>query len=132
MLVARVAVRGPRLVDVDVFAVAICGKELDLEFGEERVHSRLVRGDPLAAELVRLAAELRVPQASPHAVPRLEDDHVTTLGDELPRSRETGDAGADHHNVGLDQAGVHASLRSAAAAAARPVRTAPSMYPATH
>ena len=91
------------------------------------MHPRLVRGDPLAAELVGLAAELGVPETSADAVSCLEDDDVAALGHELAGGGEAGHARAHDGDVGLDQAGVHASLRSAAAAAARPVRTAPSM-----
>ena len=131
-LVAGVAPRVAMLVDVDVVAVAVRREELDAELTEQRVHPRLVRRDPLAAELVRLAAELRVPEPPTDAVARLEHDDVAALGDEPSRGSQPGDTGADDHDVGLDQAGAHASLRSAAAAAARPVRTAPSMYPAAH
>ena len=74
------------------------------------MHPRLVRRDPLAAELVRLAADLRVPEPPADAVARLEDDDVTALGDEPARSGEAGDARTDDGDVGLDQAGVHASL----------------------
>ena len=97
------------------------------ELLEQRVHARLVGRDPLAAELVRLAADLRVPETPADAVARLEHDDVATLRDEPTRRGEAGDTGADDRDVGLDQAGAHASLLSAAAAAARPVRTAPSM-----
>ena len=124
--------RAPGLVDVDVVTLAVRREELDPELVEQRVHPRLVRGDPLAAELVGLAADLRVPETSADTVSRLEDDDVATLGDEAAGSGEAGHARAHDGDVGLDQAGAHASLRSAAAAAARPVRTAPSMYPATH
>ena len=96
------------------------------------MHPRLVRGDPLASELVGLAAELRVPETAADTVSRLEDDDVAPLRYELAGGGETGHARAHDGDVGPDQAGAHASLRSAAAAAARPVRTAPSMYPATH
>ena len=41
---------------------------LEPELGEERVHLALVRGDPLATELVRLAAYLDVQQATADAV----------------------------------------------------------------
>ena len=119
--------RAPGLVDVHVVAVAVGGKELDPELGEQRVQPRVVRRDPLAAELVRLAADLGVPEPAADAVARLEDDDVAALRDETRRRREPGDPGADDGDVGLDQAGVHASFPSAAAAAARPVRTAPSM-----
>ena len=88
---------------------------------------RLVRSDPLAPELVRLAADLGVPEASTDAVARLQHDDVTPLGYELARRGEPGYTRADDGDVGLDQAGVDPWLPSAAAAAARPVRTAPSM-----
>ena len=121
------AVRTAGLVDVDVVAVAVRGEEVDPELVEQRVHARLVRRDPLAAELVRLAADLGVPEAPSDPVARLEDGDVASLGDEPARGSQSGHAGADDDDVGLDQAGVHASLLNAAAAAARPVRTAPSM-----
>ena len=130
--VGGVALRAPCLVDVDVVSVPVRGEELDAELVEQRVHSGLIRRDPLAAELVRLPADLRVPEATADAVARLEKDDVTPGDDELPCRREAGHARPDHDDLGLDQAGVHASLRSAAAAAPLPVRTAPSMYPATH
>ena len=126
-LVARVSPRAARLVDVDVVAVAIGGEELDPELAEQRMQARLVRRDPLAAELVRLAADLRVPEPAADAVARLEHDDVPPLRGQAPRRREPGNTGTDDGDVGLDQAGAHASLLSAAAAAARPVRTAPSM-----
>ena len=132
MLVARMPVRAARLVDVDVVAVAIRGEEPDAELVEQRVEARLVRRDPLASELVRLAADLRVPEPSADTVSGFEDDDVASRGDQASRSGEACHARADDRDVGLDQAGAHASLLNAAAAAARPVRTAPSMYPATH
>ncbi len=88
---------------------------------------RLVRRDPLAAELVRLAADLRVPEASSDTISCLEHDDVPSVGDEPASCGEARDAGADDRDVGLDQAGAHASPVRAAAAAARPVLTAPSM-----
>jgi hypothetical protein len=60
-LVSRVPVRSAVPVDVHALPVAVRGKELDPELAQERVEPRLVRRDPFAAELVRLAAELRVP-----------------------------------------------------------------------
>ena len=97
------------------------------------MHPRLVRRDPLAAELVRLSAELRVPEPPSDAVASFEDDDVAPGRNEPACGGEPRDACADDRDVGLDQAGIHASLLpSAAAAAARPVRTAPSMYPAAH
>ena len=126
-LAARVPSRVPVLVDVDVVSVAVGGEEVDAELLEQRVHARLVRRDPLAAELVRLAAELGVPEPSADAIARFEHDDLAALGDEAPRGGETCDAGADDGDVRLDHAGAHASFLSAAAAAARPVRTAPSM-----
>ena len=132
VLVTRMAARVPGFVHVDVVALAVRREELDPELVEERVHPRLVRGDPLAPELVRLASELGVPETSADTVSCLEDDDLAALGHELAGGGEAGHARAHHGDVGLDHAGAHASLRRAAAAAARPVRTAPSMYPATH
>ena len=132
VLVTRMATRLAGFVDVDVVALAVRREELDPELVEERVHPRLVRGDPLAPELVRLASELGVPETPADTVSRLEDDDVAALGHELAGGSEAGDARAHDGDVGLDHAGARASLRRAAAAAARPVRTAPSMYPATH
>ncbi len=126
------SVRTSRLVDVHIVSVAVCRKELDAEFEKQSVQPRVVRRDPLPAELVGLAADLRVPEPSAHTVPGLEDDHAPALVDDTRRGSKTSDSGADDGYIGLDQAGFHASFPSAAAAAARPVRTAPSIYPATH
>ena len=130
--VTRMPVRAARLVDVDVVAVAIRGEEPDAELVEQRMDARLVGRYPLASKLVRLAADLRVPEPSADTVPGFEDGDVTSRGDQVSRSGETCHSRSDDREVGLDQAGAHASLLSAAAAAARPVRTAPSMYPAAH
>jgi hypothetical protein len=127
VLVARVPARVTLLVDVDIVAFAVRGEQIDPELAEERVEPRLVRGDPFASELVRLATDLRVPEPTANAVSSLEHDDVTALGHELARRSQSGDTGSDDSDLRLDQAGVHASLLSAAAAAARPVRTAPSM-----
>ena len=116
-------------IDIDVVAFAIRREELDPELVQQRVQPRLIRGDPLAAELVGLAAQLRVPEAAADPVARLEDDDVLTPLDQ-PRCRgEPGDPGAHDHAIGRQLACTHvlSSAPSAAAAAARPVRTAPSM-----
>src|SRR5688572_12932626 len=97
------------LVHVDVVAVAVRREELDAELAEELVHPRLVRRNPLAAQLVGLPAELRVPQPAADAVASLEHDDVASFGEETPRGGQTSDAGTDDHDVGLDQAGAHAS-----------------------
>ena len=93
VIVARVRCARAALVDVDVVAVAVRREELDPELGEQRVQPRLVRRDPLAAELVRLAADLGVPEPAADAVARLEDDDVAALRDEPTRRGEPGDAG---------------------------------------
>ena len=126
-LAVRVPPRLPVRVDVDVVSVAVGGKEADAELLEQRVHARLVRRDPLPAELVRLAAELGVPQASADPVASLEHDDLAAFSDEPACSRETGNTRADDGDVRFYAAGAHASVPSAAAAAERPVRTAPSM-----
>ena len=79
-----------------------------------------------------MAADFRVPEPSADTVPSFEDDDVASRGDQVSRSGETCHSCSDDRDVGLDQTGVQASLLNAAAAAARPVRTAPSMYPAAH
>ena len=80
-------------------ALAVGVEELDPELGEQRVHLALVGRDPLAAELVRLAADLDVEQAPADAVARLEHDDVAAGGDELGRGDEPGEAGADDDDV---------------------------------
>src|SRR5262245_43387289 len=132
VLTTRVPSRSTVLVDLHVVAVAVRGKELDSQPGEKRMEPRLVGSDPLAPELVRFPAELGVPEASTDAVARFQHDDITPFGRKLACRSEPGHTGSDDGDVGLDQAGAHASLLSAAAAAARPVLTAPSMYPATH
>ena len=118
--------RSTLLVDVDVLAVAVRREQLDAEFGQKRMQPRLIGSDPLASELVRLPADLGVPEPSTDPVARLQHDDVAACGGKRACRSEPGDAGADDRDVGLDQAGVDPWLPSAAAAA-RPVRTAPSM-----
>ena len=119
--------RAPGFVDVDVIAVPVRRKELDAELGQDSVEPRVVRRYPLAAELVGLTADLRVPEPAADAIARLEDDDAPARGDNLRGCGETCHSSSDNHDIGFDQASVHASFPSAAAAAARPVRTAPSM-----
>ena len=126
------AVGSAGLVDVDVVSLSVGREEIDSELVEQRVHARLVRRDPLTAELVRLSAELGVPEPPSDPIASFEHDDVTSCRDEPPGGREPCNARTDDGDIGLDQAGIHASWPSAAAAAARPVRTAPSMYPAAH
>ena len=110
---ALVAVRLPGRVDVDVIAVAEAREEPDAEVVEQRVHRRLVRRDPLAAELVGLAADLGVPDAAPDPVARLEHDDVHSPAGEGRRGREPGDPGADDGYLGLDAALRHPAFRPA-------------------
>ena len=84
---ALVAVGLPGRVDVDVLALAEAREELDPELLEQRVHRRLVGGDPLAAELVRLAADLGVPDAAADPVAGLEHDDVDALARRAPTRR---------------------------------------------
>ena len=104
------AVRSAGLVDVDVVSLAVGREEIDSELVEQRVHARLVRRDPLAAELVGLSAELGVPEPPSDPIASFEHDDVTSCGDEPPGGREPRNARADDGDVGLDQAGIHASL----------------------
>jgi hypothetical protein len=109
---------------------------------------RVVGRDPLSAELVRLAADLGVPESTADTVARLEHDDLASCLGEPGRRDESRDTGSHDGHVDVDV--VHprrflvtishtepilraeAAMPSAARAAARPVRTAPSMYPATH
>ena len=109
-VVRRVAARGAVSTDVHVLALAEAREQLDFELGEKCVHGRVVRGDPLPAELVRLAADLGVPDAAADAVARLEHDHLATGCDERARRRQPGDAGTDDCDVGLDLARAHAPI----------------------
>ncbi len=99
VVVTVVAVERPVGVDVEVVALAVGVEELDPELGEQGVHLALVGRDPLAAELVRLAADLDVEQASADAVARLEHDDLTACRDELRGGDETGEACAHHDDV---------------------------------
>ena len=123
-------VRAARPVDVDVVPVAVRGKELDVEIGEKRMQPRLVRSHPFATELVRLASDLRVPEAAADTVACFEHDDILALASK-PRCRDqAGDPGSDDCDVHAQLARAHRltpPLPRAAAAAARPVRTAPSM-----
>src|SRR5262249_55867201 len=94
--------RATGLVDVDVVTDAVRREELDPELREERVEPRLIRGDPLAAQLVRLASDLGVPKAASHTAARLQHDDLAPGGDELARGREPGDSRADDCDVRLD------------------------------
>ena len=94
------------------------GRDVVVLEARDRVGGRLWNTE-IGGEANELGGEWVAPyQSRLHAL-------LPELGVELFPAHRDGD-------VGLDQAGVHASLLSAAAAAARPVRTAPSMYPATH
>ena len=117
--------RAPGLVDVDVVPVAICGKSSMPSSGSRSVQKRVIRRDPLAAELVGLAADLRVPEPAADTVPRFEDDDTPARVDETRRGRKTGDSGTDDGDVGLDQAGIRFLPEPRQRPAA--VRTAPSM-----
>ncbi len=101
---APVAVRPAGRVDVDVLALAEAWEQVDPELAEQRVEGRLVGGDPLAAQLVRLAADLGVPDPSPDPVAGLEHDHVDALAGQRGRCREAGDAGPDHRYICLNDA----------------------------
>jgi hypothetical protein len=90
-----------------VGAIAKARKEFKPEIVEQRVHGGLVRGDPLAAELVGLAADLGVPDPAADPVTRLEHDHVDAPVGEARRGDEPGDASADHRDLGLDAALRH-------------------------
>ena len=125
-VVALVAVGVSGRVDVDVLAVAEAREEPDAEVVEQRVHRRLVRRDPLAAELVGLAADLGVPDASPDPVSRLEHDDVHSLAGEGRRGREPRDPGPDDGYLGLDAALRHpAFLRRVSGAQSRSGRIGP-------
>ena len=106
-VVALVAVGRAGGVDEHVLALAEAGEELDPELLEQRVHRGLVRGDPLAAELVRLAADLSVPDPAADPVARLEHDDVHSLAGERRRRGQPGDPGPDHRYLGFDAALRH-------------------------
>src|SRR5436853_143945 len=97
---------------------------------------RVVGRDPLPAELVGLASDLGVPEAPSDTVASLEHDDVSARRGEPVRRDEPGYPGADDGDIRVDLPAAHRRATeetpSAAAAAARPVRIAPSMYPATH
>ena len=99
LVVAVVAVKRAVGVDVEVVALAVGVEELDPELGEQRVHLALVRRDPLAAELVRLAADLDVQQPAADAVARLEHDHLAARRDEVRGRREAREARADDDDI---------------------------------
>ena len=82
---------------------------LEPELGEERVHLALVRGDPLAAELVRLAADLDVEQAPADAIARLEHDDLAARRGEIGGRDEAGDSGADDDDISLPAAHARSS-----------------------
>ncbi len=71
------------------------------------MHGRLVGRDPLPAELVRLAADLRVPDATADPVARLEHDDLSPRRHEGARGGEAGDARPDDRDVDLDPASGH-------------------------
>ena len=91
------------------------------------MQERVIRRDPLAAELVGLAADLRVPEPAADTVPRFEDDDTPARVDETGRGRKTGDSRTDDGDIGLDQAGITLPSREPRQRLPRPVRTAPSM-----
>ncbi len=97
--VAAVSVRRAGSVDVDVLSLSICREELDSEIVEQGVQSRLVRRYPLAAELVRLPADLGVPEPAADAVARLEHHDLLPSSNELRGSCQAGDPGSYHHDV---------------------------------
>ncbi len=98
-MVSVVAVEYVVRVDVEVVPFAVGVEELDPELGEQGMHLALVGRDPLASELVRLAADLDVEQAPTHAVARLEHDDVAPCGDELRGGDETREACAHDDDV---------------------------------
>ena len=98
LVVAVVAVKHSGRVDVEVVALAIGVEELDPELGEQRVHLALVRRYPLAAELVRLAADLDVQQPAADAVARLEHDHLAAGSNEVGGRGEARETRADDHD----------------------------------
>ena len=111
---APVAMRLSAGVDEDVLALAEAREQLYLELAQQRLERRLVGGDPLAAELVRLAADLRVPGPPADPVARLEHHDVDALAAERGRGGEAGDAGPDHRYIRFDDA-----IRQAASSTGR-------------
>ena len=95
MVEATLAVR----VDVDMFPVAIRVEQLDPELAEQPMQLLLVGRDPLAAELVRLTAELHVEHPAADTVAGLEHDDVAAGRGELRCGGQPCDACADNHDV---------------------------------
>ena len=83
-------------------ALAMAVEELDPEVVEHRVRRALVRRDPLAAELVRLAADLDVEDTPTDPVAGLEHDHSGARLDEPGRGGQPCDAGPDDGDVRFD------------------------------
>ncbi len=63
------------------------------------MHLALIRSDPLAAELVGLAADLGVEQPPADAIACLEDDDLAPGRDELGRGDQAGKSSTDHRDV---------------------------------
>ena len=76
------------------------GEDLDPQLAGETLHPRVVRADPLAAEVDRdPVAQGRVQQPPPDPVARLEHDHLAPRVGERPRRPQAGEAGADDGDV---------------------------------
>src|SRR5207249_8759200 len=81
---------------------AEAGEELDAQLFEIGEGAGLIRGDPLPAELVRLAADLDVEDAPADAIARPEDDDVAAGVGERPCRRQAGDARPDDDDIRFD------------------------------
>jgi hypothetical protein len=86
--------------DVHGIAGRVCRERRDAELTGQAEDVVLGRADELSAGLDDLAvAEIVVQGATPHAVPRLEDDHAASRCRQGPGRGEPGEAGADHDNI---------------------------------
>jgi hypothetical protein len=84
----------------DVLTLVVGGVGGEAELLDQLVHAGLARADPLAAELDRLAVRERaVLRPAADAVPRLEHLHARAGAREPAGAGETGQAGADDHDV---------------------------------
>src|SRR5262249_18775387 len=79
-------------------------KELNPQIRQQLVHRRLVRGHPLAPQLVRLTADLGIPGAAADAIPGFEHDDVSARSDQFRGSGEPRDPTSDNDDLCLDRA----------------------------
>ena len=79
-------------------------EQLEVEVVNQLAHCTLVRRDPLPAELVRVASDLRVPHTPADTVARFAHDDLEPLALKLVRGGKPCNTGPDDDDIGVARA----------------------------